>query len=130
MRYLPLFAANFTRHRVRTLLTLGSFAVSLFLFCLLLIVRAAFNQGVEAAGDDRMLVVNKVSLIQPLPYAYRDRIARLPGVAQLTFRAMGRAGQAFVDDGSPPAQTGFEQQPQAGQSEDESEAEAEAGQGR
>jgi putative ABC transport system permease protein len=85
VKYLPLFAANFTRHRVRTLLTLGSFAVSAFLFCLLLIVRAAFNQGEEAAGDDRMLVVNKVSLIQPLPYAYRDRIARLPGVQELTF---------------------------------------------
>ena len=85
MKYLPLFAANFGRHRLRSLLTLGSFAVSLFLFCLLLTVRAAFNQGVAAAGDDRILVVNKVSLIQPLPYAYRERVARVPGVQQLTF---------------------------------------------
>lgn len=85
MKYLPLFAANFARHRVRTLLTLGSFAVALFLFCLLLTVRAAFNQGAEAAGADRILVVNKVSLIQPLPYAYRERIARVPGVSELTF---------------------------------------------
>jgi putative ABC transport system permease protein len=85
VKYLPLFAANFKRHRVRTALTLGSFAVALFLFCLLLTVRAAFNQGVSAAGDDRILVVNKVSLIQPLPLAYRDRIARVPGVKQLTF---------------------------------------------
>ena len=42
-------------------------------------IRAAFNQGVEAAGADRLLVINKVSLIQPLPLAYRDRIARVPG---------------------------------------------------
>jgi putative ABC transport system permease protein len=85
LRYLPLFAANFKRHRVRTALTLGSFAVALFLFCLLLTVRAAFNQGVSAAGDDRILVVNKVSMIQPLPLAYRERITRVPGVKQLTF---------------------------------------------
>jgi hypothetical protein len=29
--------------------------------------------------------LNKVSLIQPLPYAYRERIARIPGVKELTF---------------------------------------------
>jgi putative ABC transport system permease protein len=85
VKYLPLFAASFKRHRVRTALTLGSFAVALFLFCLLLTVRAAFNQGVSAAGDDRILVVNKVSMIQPLPLAYRERITRVPGVKQLTF---------------------------------------------
>src|SRR5262245_37626550 len=40
------------------------------------------------------------------------------------FRAMGRAGQAFVDDGSPPAEAG------AVPGTAEAEAEAEAGQGR
>jgi len=85
VKFLPLFAAAFARHRIRTALTVGSFAVALFLFCLLLTVRAAFNQGVDAAGADRILVVNKVSLIQPLPYAYRDRIAKVPGVKELTF---------------------------------------------
>ena len=85
MKYLPLLAAAFSRHRIRTALTLGSFAVALFLFCLLLTVRAAFNQAVDMAGADRVLVLNKVSLIQPLPYAYRERIARIPGVKELTF---------------------------------------------
>ena len=32
-----------------------------------------------------MLVINKVSLIQPLPIAYRDRLARVPGVKEVTF---------------------------------------------
>ena len=80
MKYLPLFAANFLRRKTRTLLTLGSFTVALFLFGLLLAVRAAFNQGVDVAAADRLWVINKVSLIQPLPLAYRDRIARVPGI--------------------------------------------------
>jgi putative ABC transport system permease protein len=66
-------------------LTVGSFAVALFLFCLLVTIRGAFNQGVEAAGADRILVINKTSLIQPLPLAYRERILRVPGVGQVTF---------------------------------------------
>jgi putative ABC transport system permease protein len=85
MKFLPLLAANLLRRKVRTILTLGSFAVALFLFCLLVTIRAAFNQGVEAAGADRMLVINKVSMIQPLPIAYRDRVLRVPGVKEATY---------------------------------------------
>jgi putative ABC transport system permease protein len=85
VRFAPLLLANLFRKKVRTTLTVGSFAVALFLFCLLVTIRAAFNQGVEVAGADRVLVINKVSLIQPLPLAYRDRIARVPGVKQVTF---------------------------------------------
>jgi putative ABC transport system permease protein len=85
VRYLPLLLANLTRRKVRTALTLGSFAVALFLFCLLVIIRGGFMQGVEAAGADRLLVINKVSLIQPLPISYRDRLLRVPGVKEATW---------------------------------------------
>jgi putative ABC transport system permease protein len=85
MKFLPLLFANLLRRKVRTALTLGSFAVALFLFCLLVTIRAAFNSGVDAAGADRMLVINKVSLIQPLPIAYRERLQRVPGVKDLTY---------------------------------------------
>jgi putative ABC transport system permease protein len=85
MKFLPLLLANLLRRKVRTTLTLGSFAVALFLFCLLVTIRAAFNQGVEAAGADRILVINKVSMIQPLPIAYRERLMRVPGVKEATF---------------------------------------------
>jgi len=85
VRFLPLLAANLFRKKVRTTLTVGSFAVALFLFCLLVTIRGAFNQGVEAAGADRILVINKTSLIQPLPLAYRDRILRVAGVQHVTF---------------------------------------------
>jgi putative ABC transport system permease protein len=85
MKYLPLILSNLFRKKIRTLLTIGSFAVALFLFGLLAVVRGAFNQGVEVAGADRLVVINKVSIIQPLPISYKDRILRVPGVKEATF---------------------------------------------
>jgi putative ABC transport system permease protein len=85
MKFLPLILANLFRKKIRTTLTIGSFAVALFLFGILAVVRGAFNQGVEIAGADRLVVVNKVSIIQPLPFAYRDRLLRVPGVKEATF---------------------------------------------
>jgi putative ABC transport system permease protein len=84
MKFLPLIIANLLRKKVRTVLTVGSFAVALFLFGLLIAIRGAFNQGVEVAGADRLIVVNRVSIMQPLPIAYRDRLLRIPGVAGVT----------------------------------------------
>ncbi len=85
MKYLFLILANLKRKKVRTALTIGSFAVALFLFGLLVSVRSAFNQGVEVAGADRLIVINKVSLIQPLPISYREGIRQIPGVKAVTF---------------------------------------------
>jgi len=85
MKYMPLIIANLFRKKLRTALTIGSFAVALFLFGLLVVVRGAFSQGVDVAGADRLDVINKVSIIQPLPYAYRDQILRIPGVKAITF---------------------------------------------
>jgi putative ABC transport system permease protein len=73
------------RKKTRTSLTAGSFAAALFLFGILAVVRGAFHQGVEVAGTDRVVVVNKVSIIQPLPLSYRDRLLRISGVTQATF---------------------------------------------
>jgi putative ABC transport system permease protein len=85
MKYWHLVRQNLLRRKVRTGLTMGSFAVALFLFGILAVVRGAFQQGVEVAGVDRLVVVNKVSFIQPLPFAHRDRLARISGVTQVTF---------------------------------------------
>jgi putative ABC transport system permease protein len=85
MKYGRLVLANLLRKKVRTVLTAGSFAAALFLFGILAVVRGAFHQGVAVAGADRLVVVNKVSIIQPLPLSYRDRLLRIPGVTQVTF---------------------------------------------
>ena len=80
MRFLPLLLANLLRKKVRTALTIGSFAVALFLFGILLAIRGAFVAGVELAGADRLIVMHRASFIQPLPYAHKEKLARVPGV--------------------------------------------------
>jgi putative ABC transport system permease protein len=85
MKYRHLILSNLSRKWVRTGLTAGSFAVALFLFGILAVVDGAFRQGVDVAGADRLVVVNRVSIIQPLPLSYRDRLARIAGVTHVTF---------------------------------------------
>jgi putative ABC transport system permease protein len=85
MKYKSLIIANLFRKKLRTTLTIGSFAVALFLFGLLVVVHGAFNQGVDVAGADRLDVINKTSIIQPLPFSYRDQILHIPGVKAITY---------------------------------------------
>ena len=84
MKYRGLLFANLFRKKTRLVLTLGSFAVALFLFSLLALVKQAFSAGVDVAGVDRLVVINRTSIIQPLPVSYRDRILRIPGVKRVT----------------------------------------------
>ena len=85
MKFLPLLLANLTRRKIRTTLAMGSFFVALFLLGLLLAVRGAFNQGLDLAQADRLVVTNKTSMIQPLPYASKDKVARVPGIKAFTW---------------------------------------------
>jgi len=76
--------ANLFRKKTRLVLTISSFAIALLLFGFLAIIRAAFSGGVELAGADRLVIINRTSIIQPLPLAYRDRMLRIPGVKDVT----------------------------------------------
>jgi putative ABC transport system permease protein len=82
MKYSHLLFKNLFRKKTRTLLTVGSFAVAMFLFGLLAVVRVAFQQGANLAGANRLVVINKTSIIQPLPISYSDRLKQIPGVTQ------------------------------------------------
>ncbi len=84
MKYSALIFSSLFRKKIRTALTMGSFAVALFLFGLLAVVQGAFNQGVDVAGADRLVVINKVSIIQPLPISYTERLLRIPGIKAVT----------------------------------------------
>ncbi len=79
MRFLPLLLANLGRKKIRTILTIGSFAVALFLFGLLFALRAGFRQGIDVAGADRLIVMG-TSLMNMLPLPYLERLQRIPGV--------------------------------------------------
>jgi putative ABC transport system permease protein len=84
MKFGRLIWANLFRKKVRLLLTLGSFAVALFLFAFLAVVRDAFNRGADVAGADRLIVINRTSIINLIPLSYRDKITRIPGVKYIT----------------------------------------------
>jgi putative ABC transport system permease protein len=85
MKYFRMLFANLFRKKIRTILTIGSFAVALLLFGILTAVRTAFSQGADIAGVDRLVVRNKTSIIQPLPFSYRDRMLRIAGVKEVTY---------------------------------------------
>jgi putative ABC transport system permease protein len=85
MKFFTLIRANLFRKKIRFVLTIGSFAVALFLFGVLAVVRGAFSGGIDIAGADRLVVINRTSIIQPLPLSYADKIRRMPGVKELTY---------------------------------------------
>lgn len=84
MKHLPLLLSNVFRKKTRLVLTLLSFAVALFLFGLLATIRGAFAGGIELAGVDRLLVIGKMSFIQPLPIRYRDVLAKNKDLTHVT----------------------------------------------
>ncbi|HET9406697.1 MAG TPA: FtsX-like permease family protein [Candidatus Sulfotelmatobacter sp.] len=84
MKFSSLIFANLFRKKIRLLLTIGSFAVALFLFAFLGVVRDAFGRGADVAGADRLVIINRTSIINTIPLSYRDKILRIPGVKVIT----------------------------------------------
>ena len=58
--------------------------MALFLFAFLAVVHDAFNRGADVASADRLFVINRTSIINPIPLSYRDEILRIPGVKYVT----------------------------------------------
>ena len=80
MRYLYLVWSNLKRKKLRTLLTLLSITVAFMLFGYLAAIKQGFSQGIDVAGLDRLIVRDKISIIQLLPEAYESRIEQVEGV--------------------------------------------------
>jgi putative ABC transport system permease protein len=84
MKFANIIIANLFRKKVRLLLTIGSFAVALFLFVFLAVVGDAFNRGADVAGADRLVTINRTSIINTIPLSYRDKMLRIPGIKVIT----------------------------------------------
>lgn len=84
MKFSRFIFANLFRKKIRLVLTIASFAVALFLFTFLAVVRSAFSRGTELAGADRLVVINRAGLINTMPLSYRDKIAAIKGVKFVT----------------------------------------------
>jgi putative ABC transport system permease protein len=84
MKFAYIISANLFRKKTRLLLTIGSFATALFLFAFLAVVRDVFNARGAAISANRVIVTSRASVLVPLPLAYDGRIAKIPGVKNVT----------------------------------------------
>ena len=84
MKFLPIVWRNLLRRKFRTFFTMGAIFFAFLLFGVLMAIRAAFSMGVEMAGQGRLMVIDKVSIINPLPASYEARIKQIPGVTDTT----------------------------------------------
>jgi len=84
VKFLPLIWKNVWRRKFRTTFTLLSIFIAFLLFGILMTIRTAFSLGVDLAGLDRLVLINKVSLIIPLPVSYQTRLQQVPGVDVVT----------------------------------------------
>lgn len=84
MKFLPIVWRNLLRRKFRTIFTIGAIFFAFLLFGVLMAIRAAFGMGVQMAGEERLMVIDKISLIQPLPGSYQDRIKQVEGVKDIT----------------------------------------------
>jgi putative ABC transport system permease protein len=84
MKYLPLLWRNLWRRKVRTIFTFLSIVVAFLLFGVLMAIRNSFEAGIDLAGQNRLLTIHKMSIIQLLPERYLAAIRSTPGVKAAT----------------------------------------------
>ena len=84
MKYFGLIWKNAWRKKIRTLLTVLSVLVAFLLFALLNSIGYAFRGGEDVSSAERLIVLHKISLINPLPISYQARIASTPGIEAVT----------------------------------------------
>ncbi|HKN82831.1 MAG TPA: hypothetical protein VJW17_05335, partial [Pyrinomonadaceae bacterium] len=80
MKFAKLVFKNILRNKRRTLLTISSLVVSLFLIITLATIVTEFDRGGEEASPVRLVSRHSVSLGFFLPIAHLQRIETVPGV--------------------------------------------------
>jgi putative ABC transport system permease protein len=80
MKFSKLILKNILRNKRRTLLTISSLVVSLFLIITLATILTEFSRGSERSNPLRLISRHAVSLAFTLPVAQQQRIATVPGV--------------------------------------------------
>jgi putative ABC transport system permease protein len=84
MKFLPIVWRNLLRRKFRTFFTIGAIFFAFLLFGVLMAIRSAFSMGVDMAGQGRLMVIDKVSIINPLPASYEGQIRQIDGVTDTT----------------------------------------------
>ena len=84
MKFLHLVWSGLWRSRTRAVFTLLSIAVAFVLFGLLQGINAWFDGMLPGLRADRLIVVSRVSQVEPLPSAHLRLIEKVPGVRRAT----------------------------------------------
>jgi putative ABC transport system permease protein len=85
MKYVNLVLKSARRSKRRTLLTVMSVAIAVFLFASLRAVLDGFSAGAEASSSTRIVTIRSTSLIFSMPTSHGDAIRSTPGVRDLTW---------------------------------------------
>lgn len=85
MKFLPLVLANLGRHKRRTILTIASVALALFLFASLQTVVTTIASAASFGSARRLVSTNATGIVFTLPIAYANRLQAVPGVESVTW---------------------------------------------
>jgi putative ABC transport system permease protein len=83
MKYAKLIFKNILRNKLRTLLTVSSVIVSLFLIVSLATVLTEFDRGSDEASPLRLVSRHAVSLAFVIPMAHEQKMKTVPGVKEV-----------------------------------------------
>jgi len=96
MHIFKLIFRNAFRHKLRTFLTVLGVTIAILAFGLLRTVVSAWYAGVEASSATRLVARNAVSLVFPLPLAYKDKIRQIEGVKGVSYGTW--FGGIYIDE--------------------------------
>src|SRR3546814_9815030 len=85
MKYFPLLWATLWRKKARTIFTLLSIVIAFLLFGMLQGVNAAFQQGVNNANVNRLIVASRISLTEPLPIRSEEHTSELQSLMRISY---------------------------------------------
>jgi putative ABC transport system permease protein len=85
MKFIGLVLKSARRSKRRTLLTVISVAIAVFLFAALRAVLDGFNAGAEASSSTRIVTIRSTSLIFQMPISHLEAIKSTPDVQDVTW---------------------------------------------
>jgi putative ABC transport system permease protein len=80
---------------LRTALTILGLAIAVMAFAVIRTAIDAWYAGANASSPNRLVVTNNISLVFPLPLAYREKLSQLDGVTGLSWAQW--FGGTYVD---------------------------------
>lgn len=86
-KFVPIVLKQVWRHRTRSMLTIAGVTVAMFLFIAVQSLQRGVHEATTVTAADQTLVVYRANRFCPatsrIPEFYQDRIAKVPGVAEV-----------------------------------------------